>query len=78
MIPMQALLSTVPEASKRGAFLSVNSAMQSLGSGCGARLGGLWLSNAPDNQIVGYGFNGLIATALIIFAIMWVGQVKKA
>ncbi|WP_374354484.1 MFS transporter, partial [Chitinimonas sp.] len=36
MIPMQALMTTVPAAEQRGAFLSVNSAIMSLGSGCGA------------------------------------------
>ena len=33
MVPMQALLTTVPEACRRGAFLSANSALQALGMG---------------------------------------------
>ncbi|MFA9216243.1 MAG: MFS transporter, partial [Sphingomonadaceae bacterium] len=42
-IPLQALLTTVPEPARRGAFLSANSAVQQIGTGAGAWLGGLLL-----------------------------------
>ena len=77
MIPMQALLTTVPEPAHRGAFLSVNSAIQSLGTGCGAWIGGLLLSTTADGHIVGYGTNGWLAVGLITFTILWIGQVKS-
>ena len=76
MIPMQALLTTVPEPAHRGAFLSVNSAIQSLGTGCGAWIGGMLLTTAPDGQIIGYGTNGWLAIALIAFTLIWIAQVK--
>jgi predicted MFS family arabinose efflux permease len=76
IIPMQALLTTVPVMSKRGAFLSINNAIQSLGTGCGAWLGGLLLATAADGRIEGYGTNGWIAAALVIMAIFWIGRVK--
>jgi len=75
MIPMQALLTTVPESDKRGAFLSVNSAIQQLGNGCGAWLGGLLLTSSATGQIEGYGLNGVLAVCILLFAIFWVGQV---
>jgi DHA1 family inner membrane transport protein len=36
LVPMQALITTVPEPARRGAFLSTNSALQALGSSFGA------------------------------------------
>lgn len=75
MIPMQALLTTVPAPAQRGAFLSVNSALQALGNGCGAWLGGLMLTTSINGQINGYNAVGLIAVALMIPLLWWVGKV---
>jgi len=76
MIPMQALLTTVPESDKRGAFLSVNSAIQQIGNGCGAWIGGLLLSTTATGHIDGYGLNGVLAVCILMFAIWWIGQVN--
>ncbi|WP_345816225.1 MFS transporter [Paraburkholderia sp. PREW-6R] len=78
MVPMQALLTTVPEPARRGAFLSANSALQALGTGCGAWLGGLMLGNAPCGQIAGYGTVGWTAVAVAIFGVLWVSRVRGA
>ncbi len=77
MIPMQALLTTVPAPHQRGAFLSANSAVQAMGTGCGAWLGGLMLSSpTPAGPISGYGTAGWVAVALSLIAIAWVGRVS--
>jgi len=73
---MQALMTTVPESARRGAFLSANSAIQSLGTGCGAWLGGLMLSTTSSGQIEGYGMVGWVAIALAITATLWVSRVR--
>lgn len=78
MIPMQALLTTVPDPAKRGAFMSLNSATQSLGTGCGAWLGGLMLASTADGHITGYGTNGWIAVAIAVFGLFWVYEVNSA
>jgi predicted MFS family arabinose efflux permease len=78
MIPMQALLTTVPEPAQRGAFLSANSALQALGNGCGAWLGGLMLSTMATGQISGYGTVGLCAIGLLLPVLWWVGKVRAA
>ncbi len=74
-IPMQALMTTVPEAPQRGAFMSIVTAMQSLGAGVGAWFGGLLLGSGPSGQILGYEMNGWIAAALTVFGIVWIGRV---
>ena len=77
-IPLQALMTTVPEPAKRGAFLSANSAIQQLGSGVGALLGGLTLTTDAAGHILGYGLNGWLAAGLTVFSVLWVGSVRSA
>jgi predicted MFS family arabinose efflux permease len=76
MIPVQALLTTVPEPHRRGAFMSVNSAVQQIATGTGAWIGGLMLTTSPSGRIHGYGTNGWVCCALIVFAMWWVGKVR--
>ncbi len=78
IIPMQALLTTVPSADRRGAFLSANSAVQALGTGCGAWLGGMMLSTTATGQIEGYGMVGWVAVGLLVLVVLWVGRVQAA
>ena len=77
-IPLQALLTTIPQPQKRGAFLSVNSALQQLGSGLGALLGGLTLSTDAAGHISGYGINGWLAAGLSLLTVWWVSRVRSA
>ncbi len=77
-IPLQALMTTVPKPAERGAFLSVNSAVQSLGVGLGAWLGGALLSSGPGGAILGYGTNGWVAAGVTMLAVVWIGQVGRA
>lgn len=78
MVPMQALLTTVPEPARRGAFLSANSALQALGTGCGAWIGGLMLSTSPGGQILGYGTVGWVSVAVGLAGVFWVSRVRGA
>lgn len=76
-IPLQALMTTVPDPARRGAFLSVNSAMQYLGTGMGAWVGGLLLTATPGGQIAGYETNGWLAVGLTFFNLFWIATVKS-
>ncbi|MGM3274800.1 MFS transporter [Ralstonia sp. 24A2] len=76
MVPMQALMTTVPSPQVRGAFLSANSAVMSVGTGAGAWIGGLLLSTSAGGHIDGYGLNGWLAVAAGLFCVLWVSQVK--
>lgn len=78
MVPMQALMTTVPAPQVRGAFLSANSAVMSVGTGAGAWLGGLLLSTGAGGRIEGYGLNGWLAVAAGLLCVFWVRQVKGA
>jgi DHA1 family inner membrane transport protein len=73
-IPLQALLTTIPAPVQRGAFLSVNAAIQQLGTGLGAWLGGLLLTSDAAGRVSHYGSNGVCAAALALFAALWVAR----
>jgi predicted MFS family arabinose efflux permease len=75
-VPLQALMTTVPDPRRRGAFLSANAAVQQIGTGLGALLGGLWLQTDAAGHISGYGLNGWLAAALSLFTCWWVGRVR--
>jgi MFS transporter, DHA1 family, inner membrane transport protein len=77
-IPLQALMTTIPDPASRGAFLSVNAALQQLGSGLGALLGGLTLQTDSAGHIAGYGINGWIAAGITLLTVTWIGQVSSA
>jgi predicted MFS family arabinose efflux permease len=77
-IPMQALMTTVPDPARRGAFLSANAAIQQLGTGLGALLGGLSLHTQASGHIAGYGWNGWIAAGMAVLTVVWIGQVRSA
>ena len=74
-IPMQALMTAVPEPRQRGAFMSITTAIQSLGTGLGAWFGGLLLGDSLNGQFVGYEINGWIAAAMTLFGIVWITRV---
>ncbi|ROU09366.1 MFS transporter [Lysobacter enzymogenes] len=78
MVPLQALQTTVPQPQQRGAFLSANSAVMSLGTGLGAWLGGLMLSTDASGHIAGYGAVGWVAAGLALCSALWVGRVSAA
>lgn len=77
-VPMQALLTTIPEPQRRGAFLSANAAVQQMGTGVGAFAGGLLVHTDASGRLVGYDTIGLIAAALMAFAVWWIGRVQPA
>ena len=77
-IPMQALLTTIPAPAQRGAFLSVNSAIQQLGTGLGAWIGGQFLTTDSAGHISNYGVNGWLAAGLALGASFWVLRLRAA
>jgi predicted MFS family arabinose efflux permease len=71
IVPAQALLTSVPSAQDRGAFMSLNSAIQYLSGGISASIAGMivykdasgYIHNYP---IIGYVVTGTSLTALIL------------
>lgn len=76
MVPGMALLTAAPPPAMRGAFMSVNGALQSGAMGLAAWLGGALISRTPDGLVQGYGRTGWLALASTIVMIWWVGQLR--
>lgn len=63
-VAMQALLLRIPRPEERARFLSMDSAMVSVGSAIGAMLGAQMLSERPDGSLTGIGDLAWFAIAL--------------
>jgi predicted MFS family arabinose efflux permease len=75
-VPGMALLTAAPDPSVRGAFMSVNGALQSATMGVAAWVGGMLISRGPDGQVVGYGHTGWLALATTAVMLWWVGKLR--
>jgi predicted MFS family arabinose efflux permease len=76
MVPGMALLTEAPPPAMRGAFMSVNGALQSGAMGLAAWLGGVMISRTPEGLVQGYGRTGWLALATTLLMVWWVGQLR--
>jgi predicted MFS family arabinose efflux permease len=80
MISSQALLSTVPNAADRGAFMSVNSSVAQISGGIAAGISGLIVHEAADGKIENYPILGtVVAGSVVVCAalIYWLSKKIK-
>jgi predicted MFS family arabinose efflux permease len=71
MIPAQALLSAVPDVTKRGAFNAINASLQQFSGGISAAIAGAIIVQGPDGVLhhfnwLGYMVIGVSLTALVL------------
>ncbi len=76
MVPGMALLTAAPPPAMRGAFMSVNGALQSGAMGLAAWLGGAMISRTPDGLVQGYGRSGWLALCTTVLMVWWVGRLQ--
>ncbi len=76
MVPLLAIVGAAVKPHERGTFLSLNATVQSMAMGLASMVGGLFITQAPDGLISGYGWVGLVAASFNILAALWVSQVK--
>ena len=75
MVPLLAIVGAAVKPQQRGTFLSLNATVQSMAMGLASMVGGLFITQAPDGLISGYGWVGLVAAAFNVIAAIWVGRV---
>ncbi len=81
MIATSALISAVPDLKDRGAFMSVNSALQQFSGGIASALAGLIVVQTPGGRLDHYGLLGgvVVAAMLITLVLMYsVHQIVQA
>jgi len=76
MVPGMALLTAAPDPALRGAFMSVNGALQSATMGVAAWVGGLLISRGADGRVEGYGHTGWLALFTTALMLWWVGRLR--
>jgi predicted MFS family arabinose efflux permease len=75
MVPLLAIVGSAVTPQARGTFMSLNATVQSMAMGVASMLGGLFITQAPDGLISGYGWVGLVAAGFNVLAALWVGRV---
>lgn len=76
LVPGMALITAAADPSRRGSFMSLNSAVQSAAMGAASLLGGLLIDRDASGLVEGYDRAGWVGVALTIVALWWVGQVR--
>jgi predicted MFS family arabinose efflux permease len=73
MIPAQALVSAIPEPTKRGAFNAVSASLQQFAGGVSAGVAGWLIIERPDGSLAHFNWLGylVMAIALVTFALMY-------
>ena len=69
MIPAQALLSAVPEVTKRGAFNAINASLQQFSGGISAAIAGAVIVQLPDGSIQHFNWLGYIVMTVTAVAL---------
>ncbi|HEY4287456.1 MAG TPA: MFS transporter [Puia sp.] len=84
LIPSQALISGVPDAKDRGAFMSINSSIQQLGGGIASVIGGWIIGQNAAGLLVHYNVLGWVtiaaffACAVLMYAVNGYVMAKSA
>lgn len=78
MIPAMAMITSSVAPARRGAFLSANSSIQHIASGCGAYVGGLIVTKSSTGQLENFGIVGWIAAVATLFSLWLAGRVQTA
>ncbi|WP_188932125.1 MFS transporter [Puia dinghuensis] len=77
-IPSQALISGVPDAPDRGAFMSINSSVQQLGGGIASAVGGFIIAQDATGKLIHYDTLGMVTVgAFMICAVLMYGVNKQ-
>ena len=73
MIPAQALVSAIPEVTRRGAFNAISASLQQLAGGVSAAVAGAVIVEAADGTILHFNWLGYIVmcTTLASLALMY-------
>jgi predicted MFS family arabinose efflux permease len=73
MIPAQALISAIPEPTKRGAFNAVSASLQQFAGGVSSAVAGLLIVQRPDGSLGHFDWLGyaVMAISLATFALMF-------
>jgi predicted MFS family arabinose efflux permease len=76
-VPAMTLLTTCVEAHRRGNFLSVSSAVQSMGSGVAVLIASSIIDNSANGAMLHFGWVGIVATVATLLSIFFSLRIKE-
>jgi predicted MFS family arabinose efflux permease len=76
MVPGMALITAASVPAMRGAFMSLNGAVQSAAMGVASLLGGLLIGRDAGGLVTGYARSGWVGIGLSLLALWWVGRLQ--
>ena len=78
IVPAQAMLLGTAEPRVRGAFMSLNTAVQHLGTGIAPQLAGVLMTKTEDGKMHGYPLVGVVAAVAAIISLVLAGTLRSA
>jgi len=78
MVPSQALMSAIPDAKDRGAFMSVNASVQQLSGGIAAGVAGLIVYQSPAGKLERYDLLGFVVCGAMITTLVMMHFINQA
>jgi predicted MFS family arabinose efflux permease len=78
MVPAQAMLLGTAEPRVRGAFMSLNTAVQHLATGIAPVIAGNLITRTQDDKITGFPLVGLVAAAAAVVSLILAGRLRLA
>lgn len=78
MIAGASLTTALPEPMDRGAFMSVNSALQQFSGGLASMVAGLIVKQAPDGRLAGYDTLGLVVSASMLITVFFMYRINQS
>lgn len=77
IVPAQAMMSAVPSPKDRGAFMSINSAVQQLSGGISSFIAGLIVYKSANGEIQNYPILGFVVTGTMIIAMIMMNRLHQ-
>ncbi len=77
LISASALITAIPSANERGAFMSINSSVQQLSGGIASVFAGLIVVQSPTGKLVHYNTVGYIVATTMILTIIMMRSINK-
>jgi predicted MFS family arabinose efflux permease len=78
MIPAQALVSAIPEVTKRGAFNAISASLQQFAGGISAAIAGAVIVEAPNGSLAHFNWLGYIVMSVSLLSLLLMYFVHKA
>ncbi|WP_407177708.1 MFS transporter [Bradyrhizobium sp. STM 3562] len=78
MIPSQALMSAIPDASQRGSFNAVSASLQQFSGGLGATLAAAIIAQDPDGSLIHFDRLGYVVVTTSILSLIAMYFVQKS